>query len=83
MSTVGQSRTLALFIVCQNQGTHGYITHVLFSQCNMKSKTDDPVVICFFAFTPETKVSPDSLCPTILILPHTTLQLLNLAHILL
>ena len=47
-------------------------TFLFFFQ-NRKSKVDDPVIISSLAFTPETKMSSDSLCPTILILPHPNL----------
>ena len=53
----------------------------LFSHGNRKSKTDDLLTISSLAFNSETKVSSDSLCPTIpyfticvnLLLAHTTL----------
>ena len=44
----------------------------LFSHWNRKSKNDS-VIISSLAFTPETNMLSDSLCPTILILPHPTL----------
>ena len=49
----------------------------LFSSWNRNSKTDDPVIISSLTVTPETKTSSDSLCPTILNLPHPTLQAIH------
>ena len=43
----------------------------LFSHWNREGKTDDPAIVNSLAFNSETKIS-DSLCPTILILPHPT-----------
>ena len=43
-----------VYLYAKNQGTHGDKTHVFFSHCNRESKIDDPVIICFLAFTPET-----------------------------
>ena len=37
----------------------------LFSHWNRESKTDDPVIISSLAFNSGTKISSDSLCPTI------------------
>ena len=37
----------------------------LFSHWNRKSKTDDPVIVSSLAFTSETKISSDSLCPNL------------------
>ena len=47
----------------------------LFSHPNRDIKTDDPVIISYLAFNSKTKISSDSLCPTILILSHPTLQI--------
>ena len=39
-----------------------------------ENKTDDPVIVSSLAFNSKTKISSDSLCPTILILPYPTLS---------
>ena len=43
------------YLYAKNQGILSDKT--LFYHCNRKSKTDDPVIICFLAFTPETSVT--------------------------
>ena len=43
--------------------------HVFIFPLEKRSKTDDPVIISSLAFNSETKISADSLCPTILIYP--------------
>ena len=62
MSMVGQSRSLKIFIRMPKHGD------------KRESKTDDPVIISSLAFNSETKLSSDSLCPSILILPYPTLS---------
>ena len=55
---------------------------LLFFHWNRKSKTDDRVIIISLAFIPETKMSSDSLCPTLPltlnITDHTTNYSINL-----
>ena len=49
--------------------------NIFISHWNRESKTDDPVIISSLTFNSETKISSDSLCPTILNLPHPTLAI--------
>ena len=75
MSMLGQSRSLEIFICMPKIRKPMVIRSTrLFSHWNRKSKTDYPVIVSPLAFNSETKVSSDSLCPTILILPHHTLS---------
>ena len=79
MSMVGQRRSLEIFICMPKLREPMLIRSTfLFSHWNRENKTDDPVIISSFtslAFNSETKISSDSLFPTILILPHPTLVL--------
>ena len=73
---VGQSRSLGNFYLCaKNYGPMVIRSTFLFSHWNRESKTDDPVIISSLAFSAETKISSDSLYPTIVILSHPTLGL--------
>ena len=75
MSMVGQSRSLEIFICMPKLREPMVIRSTfLFSHWNKESKTDDPVIISSLAFNSGTEMSSDSLCPTILILPHSTLS---------
>ena len=74
MNMMGQSRSLGIFICIPKIRECMVIRSTfLFSHLNKESKTDYLVIMTSLAFAPETKMSPDSLCPTILILPHPTL----------
>ena len=75
MSMVRQSRSLRT-LFCMPKIKEPMVKRFtsLFFHWNRKSKIDDSVIISSLAFTPETKTSSDSLCPTILILPHPTLS---------
>ena len=66
--------TWNIYLYAKTKGTHGDKINILFSHWNRESKTDDPVIISSLAFNSETKISSDSLCLTILILPHPTLH---------
>ena len=71
MSMVGQSRSLEIFICMPKIRKPMVIRSTfLFSHWNRKSKTDNHVIVSSLAFNSETKIPSDSLCPTILILPH-------------
>ena len=76
MSTVGQSRLLDIFI-CMLKIKEPMVMRSLnlFSHWNRKSETDDPVILSSLDFTPETRMSSDSLCPAMLILPQTALHI--------
>ena len=78
MSMLGQSRSLQICI-CMPKVTEPMVIRstFLFAHWKRKSKTDDPVIVNSLPFNSETKISYDSLCPTILILPHPTLILLT------
>ena len=65
MSMMGQSRSLEICICMLKINKPKMIRSTfLFSHWNRESRTDDPVTIS------ETKISSDSLCPMILILPY-------------
>ena len=75
MSIVGQSRSLKIFICMQKIRESMMIKSTfLFFHWDRESKTDDPVIISSLVFNSETKILSDSLCLTILILPHPTLS---------
>ena len=71
---VGQSRPLGiLFCMPKTKEPKTKRSTFSFFHWNGKSKIGDPVIISSLPFTPETKMSSDSLYPTIPILPHLTL----------
>ena len=63
---VGQSRSLEILFCMPRmkepmvKRSDSFIFH-----WNRKGKNDDPVIISSLAFTPETKMSSNSLCPTL------------------
>ena len=66
MSMVGQSGSLEIFIFMPKIRKPMVIRSTcLFSHWNGKSKTDDHVIVSSLAFNSETKISFDSICPTI------------------
>ena len=66
MSMVGQSRSLEIFFCVPKLRDPMVIRSTfLFSHWNRESKTDDPIIISSLAFNSETKISSDSLCPTL------------------
>ena len=74
MSMVGQSRSLGI-LFCIPKIIEPMMKRSTFSffHWNGNSKIGDPVIISSLPFTPEAKMSSDSLYPTILNLPHPTL----------
>ena len=74
MSMVGQSRSLGI-LFCMPKIKEPMMKRSTFSffHWNGKSKIGDPVIISYLPFTPETKISSDSLYPTMLNLPHPAL----------
>ena len=84
MSMVGHSRLLGI-LFCMPKIKESMVKRstFLFFHWNMKSSIDGPAITNSLAFTLETKTWSDSLCPTILILPHPTLQdvvIVRLSH---
>ena len=74
MSMVRQSRSLGiLFCMPKIKEPMMKRSTFLFFHWNRKSKIGDSANISSLPLTPETKMSSDSLYPTILNLPHTTL----------
>ena len=74
MSVVGQSRSLGI-LFCMPKIKEPIMKRSTFSffRWNRKSKIGDPAITSSLPFTPETKISLDSLYPTILDLHHPTL----------
>ena len=76
LSRVGQSMSLKLnILICMPKFIREPMVMrltFLFYNSNTKSKHDVPVIISSLAFTLETKMSSDSLCPTWPILPQLT-----------
>ena len=71
MNMMGQSRSLEICICMLKINKPKVIRSTfLFSHWNRESRTGDPVTLIYLAFNSETKISSDSLCPTILILPY-------------
>ena len=71
---MGQSRSLGI-LFCMPKIKEPMMKRSIFSffHWNRKRKVHDPVIISSLFFTPETKMSADSLYPTILNLLHPTL----------
>ena len=71
---VGQSRSLGV-LFCMPKIKEPMMRRSTFSffDWNGKSKIGDLVIISSLPFTPKTKMSSDSLYPTILNFPHPTL----------